>query len=520
LLDSAPPPSAARGGSPSERRSALQALTDGLHAAFHRPETRIHQVVSVVVWALILGSIGLFLAEIWFGFQFADDPRFWLVDASILVTFAVELTLRVLTYRPPELDLFTCGPARRMRLHVTARLVFLLEPLNLIDLFTVLALVPQLRGLRALRLLRVLRQLRFFKYGNPFYRIGRGFVENRLAFYFAFSMLGLEVLIGGLSMYLVEARANPQLERLSDGFWWALVTITTVGFGDITPVTQLGRAVGAVLMVGGMFTLALFAGIVGHTFLKILLTLRDEQYRMATFSNHVVVCGFNPGARAFLDELQLEVAPETDLVLLADGERHPLVPPEYHWVAGDPTKQSELAKVRLTHAYAVVVLANRALPPQQADAITLMTAFTIRAYLAAHGEHYPRTRPVHIVTEILERENVAHARTAGADEVIESTHLGFSIMAHAVTVPGSAAVMSRVATAGILNLYVGQAPAEVQGTHSFGDLARTLKRDHDVILIGVHAAGQASARLNPPDGFLVEPGMQLVYLAQQPVLPR
>ncbi len=515
------PPAAPLGPPPPDPDSGpVAAWNASLHAAFHRPETRAYRVVSVVVWTLILGSIGLFFAELWLGFQISEAPQFWFVDATVLVLFALELALRVLTYRPPEIELFACGPARRLQLHVTSRLMFLLEPLNLIDLFTVLALVPQLRGLRALRLLRVLRQLRFFRYGNPFYRIGRGFVENRLAFYFAFTMLGLEVLVGGLSMYLVEAHANPQLERLSDGFWWALVTITTVGFGDITPATQLGRAVGAVLMVGGMFTLALFAGIVGHTFLNILLTLRDEQYRMANFSNHVVVCGFAPGARPFLDELQREISPETDLVLLAEGERHPLVPPEYHWVSGDPTKESELEKVRLTHAYSAVVLADRALPPQQADAITLMTTFTIRAHLARHAEQYPRKRPVHLVTEVLERENVAHARTAGADEVIESTHLGFSILAHAVAVPGSAAVMSRVATAGILNLYVGPPPPHFQAASSFGDLARTLKRELDVILIGVRASGQPSARLNPPDGFLVEPEMELVYLARAPVLSR
>ncbi len=100
-----------------------------------------------------------------------------------------------------------------------------------------------------------------------------------MLFALAFGVLGTATILGGLSIYLVEVRLNQQIATVGDGLWWALVTVTTVGFGDITPVTFLGRIIGACLMVAGMFTLALFAGIVGSSLVRGMMSIREEQFR-------------------------------------------------------------------------------------------------------------------------------------------------------------------------------------------------------------------------------------------------
>ena len=252
----------------------------------------------------------------------------------------------------------------------------------LVDILAVLALFPELRGLRALRLLRLLRTTRVFRYRNPFAIVLQAFEENGLLFAFAFSVLGVATLLGGLSIYLVEVKAQPVDRRRSwTAFWWALVTVTTVGFGDITPVTSLGRIVGGVLMVAGMFTLALFAGIVGSSLVSGMLSIREEQFRMSDYVNHVVVCGYDESTHILLDALSKELdLDETRVVMFDDHERPRDLPPDFLWVQGDPTKESELDKVRLTHAAAVIVSGARDMSPQNADARTILTAFTIRSF--------------------------------------------------------------------------------------------------------------------------------------------
>ena len=72
----------------------------------------------------------------------------------------------------------------------------------------------------------------------------------------------------------------------------------------------VGRVVAGFLMVGGMFFLALFAGIVGHTMLHAVLTIREEAFRMSSIIDHVVICGYEPGTRLLLDAIEEEFDPE------------------------------------------------------------------------------------------------------------------------------------------------------------------------------------------------------------------
>ncbi len=489
-----------------------------LHEAFHRPPSALYQLVDRAIWGLILLSAGLLLVE-----PVVSGPGLRAVralDRVLLGVFVVELVLRVVSVQPRELDVFQRSRWGRMRVHVTSRVWFLLRPLVLVDLLTVMALVPALRGLRALRLLRLLRSGRFFRYRNPFDGFVRAFEADRMLFLFAFTVLGVETLLGGVSIFLVERGQGTQISSLGDGLWWAIVTLTTVGFGDITPVTTVGRIIGSALMVGGMFTLALFAGIVGHSLLHAVLGIREEQFRMSGYVDHIILCGYETGANPLLQALRHEIDLEQNrVVVFANRERASDLPPEFLWVSGDPTKESELGKIRLTHARTVVVVGERSQTPQHADAATILTIFTIRAHLAKHAQTHSRRRPVHIVAEILDSENAAHARTAGADEVVETRQVGFSMLSHAVAYPGIADVTSHVIQSGWQNLYAGRMPDADASALSFGQVAQQIREQHGALVLGIRDPETGEERLNPSDATPIAPSAQVIYLADKPVLP-
>lgn len=488
-----------------------------LERAFHQPGDRMWKVVEAIVWSLI--AISFVIVGVDLSRGAGVRPPAWMVtiDHIVLGAFVVELVLRVATFRPVELDLFEGSSAWRARKHVTGRLRFLLSPLMLIDLMAVLAIVPALRGLRALRLLRLIRGVRIFRYSSPLRGFGRALQENALLYVFSFSFLMIVVNLGGASIYLLERGSNPDIMTIADGMWWALVTITTVGFGDITPVTSVGRLVAGVLMIVGMFTLALFAGVVGTTLLRVLLNLREDQFRMASYANHIVVCGYDPSADLLLQALSDELGDgEHEILVFAPGERPAELPLHFTWVSGDPTREHELDKAHMANASTAIIIGRRAVAPQQADATTLLVLFTIRRYLAQRSDTAMRRAPLYLVAEVLDPENREHARAAGADEVIETTRLGFALMAHAAAVHGAGVVMSSVVSAGAHSLYIGANPRDE--ACSFATLASDLRQSHGVIILGVRDPQSGESSINPPDDLVVQPDHNVVYLAQTPCL--
>jgi voltage-gated potassium channel len=298
------------------------------------------------------------------------------------------------------------------------------------------------------------------------------------------------------------------------------VTVTTVGFGDITPVTMLGRIVGAVMMVGGMFTLALFAGIVGSSLVSGMLSIREEQFRMGDYVNHVVVCGYDESTHLLLEALEKNLKlTETRVVFFEDQERPRDLPPDFLWVRGDPTKESELDKVRLTHAAAVIVSGARDIGPQAADAATILTVFTIRAHLKRQRKLASKRRhPLYVVAEILDSENVDHASKAGANEVIETRRIGASMIAHAIAFHGTANTMSRVLLSGAHSVYIGRVPGDPEEPLLFGDLLVKMELSkRGGLVIGVRTP-KGEDLINPPKSLTLEPGSLLIYLAESPLL--
>lgn len=494
-----------------------QPLIAALRRAFHDPTSRAQRWIEGGIYVCIAISVAILIAELALGRAHPTVMALQPLDLALVWLFIVEIVLRVATFRPPAHGFYRPSAVRRARSEIGARLAYCLRPLVLIDIITVLAVVPALRGLRAVRLLRLLRGTRLFRYSNPFGGLARAFEENSLLFGLGLSLLGMSTVVGGITMFFVESPENDKIQTIADGIWWSLVTLTTVGYGDISPVTGFGRIIGSLLMVAGMFNLALFAGIVGHALLNAVLGIREEQFRMSGIVNHIVVCGYDSSSKLLLEALLAEERDATRIVLFSPSDRPADVPPEFTWIKGDPTSENELDKARVAHARTVVLVGSRDLLPAQADAQTILTAFTIRRYLKTHSATAKRAQPLHIIAEVQDDENVEHARTAGADEVIATTRLGMDLLAHAVSEPGTGTLMSDIVSVSAHNLYVGHRPEGI-AAGTFGEVSRAIRARTGVLVIGARIEGEDV--MNPTDETPIPAAAQLLYVADRRVLPR
>jgi voltage-gated potassium channel len=147
-----------------------------------------------------------------------------------------------------------------------------LTPLAVIDLLAIgpslVGLTVNLRSLKLMRLLPLLWMFKLYRYHRALHNVVAGFrrVRHELA------VVGLGALLvlvfSAVAMHEAERAAQPEkFGRLSDALWWSLVTMTTVGYGDLYPVTGLGRAVAVVTMLVGIGLLGTFISLVGSSFL-------------------------------------------------------------------------------------------------------------------------------------------------------------------------------------------------------------------------------------------------------------
>lgn len=224
----------------------------------------IDDTVSTVFDFFIVGMIILNVAAVVFETSpqvyEGNEALFRAFDLFSIVVFTIEYVARVWVS-----DMHIHYPRNKPW---QARLRYILSPYGLIDL---LAILPFYLGLyldlRILRVFRLIRLLKLFRYSPALSTLGRVFYSERRALLAAgVIMMGLMVFSATIIYYL-ENDAQPDVfASIPHSMWWAMATLTTVGYGDMAPITTPGRTFGGFVMVCGLGMFALPVGIIASGF--------------------------------------------------------------------------------------------------------------------------------------------------------------------------------------------------------------------------------------------------------------
>ena len=189
-------------------------------------------------------------------------PAFDSFETFSVAVFTVEYVLR----------LWSCTADARYAGPVSGRLRFATSFMPMVDLVSILpSLIPggffDLRSMRVLRLARMPRLLKVARYSQSLQTFGRVFSAKKAELAVT-AMAGTLLLICASSlMYFAEHEAQPQqFSSIPAAMWWGVETLTTVGYGDLFPVTPLGKLMGSAIAVLGIGLFALPAGILASGF--------------------------------------------------------------------------------------------------------------------------------------------------------------------------------------------------------------------------------------------------------------
>lgn len=301
--------------------------------------------------------------------------------------------------------------------------------------------------------------------------------------------IAILVFLGGLGFLLTEAFEDRNLlEHFGQGLWWALVTITTVGYGDITPKTMGGRMVGAALMVGGVVSISLVTATVASIFIERKFR-REKGLESINATNHILILGWHYDGETLLDQLLLRLPYTVTLVLVnqltpekMDSIRvkYPEHEPLFVW--GDYSREEVLLRANVRAAFKAIILASQqeGETTTDVDQRTLITALTLKSL----------NPKIKILAELLRPENKPYLERAGAEQILIRGQYDSSILAGAIASPGLFRVLDALLNAEGYTVWAVVVPPGFQG-RPVKELADYLKERHQALLIALFSESRA-----------------------------
>jgi voltage-gated potassium channel len=200
------------------------------------------------------------------------DPA---IDARFHEEFAIFELFAVMVFTLEYLLRFWCAGENPKYRGILGRLRYMVSPLALIDLIAILPFYlpmlvrSNLIPLRALRLIRLMRILKLGRYTASLNLISRVVKKKRHEIAMALVIVMVLLLMSSTLMYYIEHDAQPEaFSSIPKSLWWGVATLTTIGYGDIYPITALGRACVGFIAILGIGVFALPSGVLVAGFLE------------------------------------------------------------------------------------------------------------------------------------------------------------------------------------------------------------------------------------------------------------
>ncbi|MEK4028375.1 potassium channel family protein [Pseudobacillus sp. FSL P4-0506] len=299
----------------------------------------------------------------------------------------------------------------------------------------------------------------------------------------------------GTAVHLIEPHTFP---TVFEGIWWAVVTASTVGFGDYAPKTTAGRLIGIGLIFAGAGFLSAYFINLAASAVTLQNSLREGR-AVYTHKNHLVIIGWNERTKEIIDHLH--TLPFSRHVVLIDESlrTNPYSEKIVHFIQGAPYKDEILKKANIKEAASALITSDQNKNEMHADMNSILTLVAVRG----------SNPSLHCIVEILTNDQVINAKRAGADEVIQTNKHASSIMLSSIQHKGASASIMHLIDPTNGSFLQSMSPDLEWNNLPFGELAIILLKER-ILLIGIQRAGEIL--INPPLSFQIGSSDQLLVI--------
>ncbi len=288
----------------------------------------------------------------------------------------------------------------------------------------------------------------------------------------------------------------------TNAFWWSIVTMTTVGYGDITPQTLGGRTIGAITMLLGIGILGMFTATIASVFVERKL---KENRGMGSFTltDHIIICEWNYRAREILRDLRSDSRTATSpIVLIAKIDEKPVEDENLFFINGDVNEEN-MQRAHLASANTVIILGDDKLDDNARDAQVVLSTLTVEGM----------NRGAYTIVELVDERNVRHCQRARADEIIVTNEFSSHLISRTALNHGISKVVSELLSAGTGNdFYRIPVPEHLQ-EKTFIEVFTAMKQEYNSIVLAIYKEQSERVISNPATDYKLVDEDHLILIA-------
>ena len=469
------------------------------------PKNRFKQYIDYFLIFLIISSVAIFMYEV-------KHPTLGpLLDFyAVYITsffFLIEYLINLWLYNDIHLDVLA-EYNRATFLHtkpnyfkvinksILKKLSYVITPAAIIDM---LAILPAYREFRFLKVFVLFRFLKLLKHSKSIYHFLEVLANRKFELLTLVVLLIFVVFIGGLAIYILEETQNKNINSLFDALYWSFITITTVGYGDISPATMPGKLVSFVIVIMGIVIISFATSVIVSAFSEKLNQLKEDRVAdtLTTHKEFLIVCGYGQISKFFLSELKNSNTPY--IVLDQDCQKVQEAQNDGHDAICDNASRHEVLKRFYNKESRVTVLA--------------LTGSDIEnIYISLNAKSV--SKDIAVIARASSHKLLSRYKRAGADRVVLPYEIASSMLVASIIYP----TMYKAINA-ILNFKEVATIDEIFITAESLILGQTIKEvgfnKYNIIVFGVQSGARGEFKFNPPKDYKLKENDILVVMGHK-----
>lgn len=358
----------------------------------------ISKAIELFILAVIIGSTLLIILETIQSVYNRIGFILPIIDRYIITIFSIEYIIRV----------WACTAEEEYSKPILGRLRYMFSFLALIDLLAILPFflptisinLSFLRILRSLRIIRLFKVSRFLKSSISLFDVIKSKKIELLTTLFVILLL---IIIASTVMFYVENPYQPlKFSSIPATFWWAVVTLTTIGYGDAVPISLVGRILAGVIALLGVGIVSIPSGIIASGFSEAFMKRKEGIVSKFDYEDHIVICGWNSSCIDIVRFLIHKRSNIDSIVVIANINETPQeleiliesTNKDIEFISGNPSTKEVIEKANIKHSRSAIIVTEEGM--SSSDTILVAAAIesvdpTIYATVVINNSDTKRT---------------------------------------------------------------------------------------------------------------------------------